>query len=201
LAQTIFGADRLRTGTMRLDGADFAPRNTRDAVRRGIYLAPEDRSAQAMLPGWTLAATGSLPFLSRISRAAVVSRRAEQQLAREIIDSYSVVATGPDQEMDALSGGNQQKVVVARWLRQSPRIMLLDDPFRGVDLGARREIAQKAREQAGAGACVIVLVSDVEELREVADRVVVLSEGQTYLDTYASDVEDSTIITSMSEVA
>ncbi len=201
LAQTIFGADRLRTGSMRLDGDDFAPRNTRDAVRRGIYLAPEDRAAQAMLPGWTLATTGSLPFLSRISRAAVVSRRAEQQLAREIIDSYSVVATGPDQEMDALSGGNQQKVVVARWLRQSPRIMLLDEPFRGVDLGARREIAQKAREQAAAGACVVVLVSDVEELREVADRVVVLSEGQTYLDTYASDVDDSTIITSMSEVA
>src|SRR5699024_1887665 len=129
------------------------------------------------------------------SRGSVVNRRAERRMAADIINSFGVVATGPDQEMDALSGGNQQKVVVARWLRQSPRIMLLDEPFRGVDLGARRDLAQKAREQAEAGACVVVLVSDVEELREVADRVVVLAEGQTYLDTYASDVDDSTIIT------
>lgn len=201
LAQTIFGAIRLRDGTMALDGSDFTPRHTRDAVRRGIYLAPEDRAAQAMLPGWTLAATGSLPFLGRISRAAVINRRAERAMAADLIDSYGVVATGPDQEMDALSGGNQQKVVVARWLRQSPRVMLLDEPFRGVDLGARREIAQKAREQAAAGGCVVVLVSDVDELREVADRIVVLAEGQIYLDSYASEIDNATIIASMSEVA
>lgn len=201
LAQAVFGLDRLRSGSMVVDGKDFAPRRTGDAVRRGIFLAPEDRAAQAMLPGWTLATTGSLPFLSRISRASVINQRAERQMARDIIDSYGVVATGPDQEMDALSGGNQQKVVVARWLRQSPRIMLLDEPFRGVDLGARRDLAHKAREQAGAGACVVVLVSDVEELREVADRVVVLAEGSTYLDAYASEVDNSTIIASMSEVA
>ncbi|WP_202619116.1 sugar ABC transporter ATP-binding protein [Ornithinimicrobium cavernae] len=201
LAQAVFGAERLRAGSMRLDGAEFAPRSTRDAVRRGIYLAPEDRAAQAMLLGWTVATTGSLPFLAKISRGSVVNRRAERRMAADIINDYGVVATGPDQEMDALSGGNQQKVVVARWLRQSPRIMLLDEPFRGVDLGARRDLAHKAREQAEAGACVVVLVSDVEELREVADRVVVLAEGQTYLDAYASEIDNSTIIASMSEVA
>jgi len=201
LAQTIFGVTRLPAGTMRLDGSGFAPRHTRDAVHRGIYLAPEDRAAQAMLPGWTLASTGSLPFLGRISRGSVINQRAERAMAADLIDSYRVVATGPDQEMDDLSGGNQQKVVVARWLRQSPRVMLLDEPFRGVDLGARREIAQKAREQAAAGACVVVLVSDVDELREVADRVVVLAEGQIYLDAYASEVDNATIIASMSEVA
>nr|WP_306270531.1 sugar ABC transporter ATP-binding protein [Ornithinimicrobium sp. HY1793] len=201
LAQAIFGVDRLRAGTMQLDGTDFAPRSTGAAVRRGIYLAPEDRAAQAMLPGWTLATTGSLPFLSSISPGSVINRRAERKMAADIINSYGVVATGPDQEMDALSGGNQQKVVVARWLRQSPRIMLLDEPFRGVDLGARREIAGKAREQAANGACIVVLVSDVEELREVADRVVVLAEGQIYLDAHASEIDNSTIIASMSEVA
>ena len=201
LAQSIFGVTKLTGGSMELDGTPYLPRGTRDAVRRGIYLAPEDRAAQAMLPGWTLATTGSLPFLGKISRASVVNRRAERSMATDIIDSYGVVATGPEQEMDALSGGNQQKVVVARWLRESPRIMLLDEPFRGVDLGARREISHKAREQAAAGACVVVLVSDVEELREVADRVIVLAEGQVYLDAYASEVDNPTIIASMSEVA
>lgn len=201
LAQAVFGATRLPEGSMHLDGSPFAPRHTRDAVRRGIYLSPEDRAAQAMLPGWTLATTASLPFLGRISRAAVINRRAERSTAAELIADYGVVATGPEQEMDALSGGNQQKVVVARWLRQSPRVMLLDEPFRGVDLGARREIAHKARERAAAGACVVVLVSDVEELREVADRVVVLAEGQIYLDAYASEIDNATIIASMSEVA
>lgn len=201
LAQTVFGVDRLREGSMHLDGENFAPRHTGDAVRRGIYLAPEDRVAQAMLPGWTVATTATLPFLSHLSKAAVINQRAERDWAHGIIDSYGVVATGPDQEMDALSGGNQQKVVVARWLRQRPRIMLLDEPFRGVDLGARREIAQKAREQAAAGACVVVLVSDVDELREIADRVLVLAEGQIYLDDYASQIDNKTIIASMSEVA
>ncbi|QDO90446.1 sugar ABC transporter ATP-binding protein [Ornithinimicrobium ciconiae] len=201
LAQAVYGVERLRAGSMRLDGADFAPRSTSQAVRRGIYLAPEDRAAQSMLPGWTLATTGSLPFLSSISPGSVINRRAERRMAADIINSYGVVATGPDQEMDSLSGGNQQKVVVARWLRQSPRIMLMDEPFRGVDLGARRDLAHKAREQAAAGACVVVLVSDVEELREVADRVVVLAEGQIYLDAYASEIDNSTIIASMSEVA
>ena len=201
LAQAIFGVTRLHEGSMRLDGASYAPRTTGQAVQRGIYLAPEDRATQSMLPGWSLAATGSLPFMSAISPRSVINRRAERSMARDIIDSYGVVATGPDQEMDSLSGGNQQKVVVARWLRQSPRIMLLDEPFRGVDLGARRDIAHKAREQAANGACVVVFVSDVDELREVADRVVVLAEGQIYLDTYASEIDNSTIIASMSEVA
>src|SRR5690606_2845314 len=85
LAQAIFGAERLRAGSMRLDGAEFAPRSTRDAVRRGIYLAPEDRVAQAMLPGWTVATTGSLPFLGKISRWSVTNPRAERRMAADII--------------------------------------------------------------------------------------------------------------------
>ncbi|WP_324651824.1 sugar ABC transporter ATP-binding protein [Georgenia sp. H159] len=201
LARAVFGADRLRSGSMELDGKPYAPRHTHDAVRRGVYLAPEDRAAEAMLPGWTVAATGTLPFLGKISPGGLVRSRRQRQVATDIIDSYGVVATGPEQDMDSLSGGNQQKVVVARWLREEPRVMLLDEPFRGVDLGARRDIAHKAREQAAGGACVVVLVSDVEELREVADRVIVMVEGSIGLDAYTSEVDNRAIISSMSEVA
>ncbi|WP_454083415.1 sugar ABC transporter ATP-binding protein [Georgenia sp. Marseille-Q6866] len=201
LARAAFGADRLRSGHMELDGAPYAPRHTHDAVRRGVYLAPEDRAAEAMLPGWTVATTGTLPFLRRISPGGVIRPGRQRAVAQDIIASYGVVATGPEQDMDSLSGGNQQKVVVARWLREEPRVMLLDEPFRGVDLGARRDISHRAREQAERGACVVVLVSDVEELREVADRVLVMVEGTISLDAYASDVDNRAIIRSMSEVA
>ncbi|MHB1065740.1 MAG: sugar ABC transporter ATP-binding protein [Georgenia sp.] len=201
LARGIFGADHLPCGTMRLDGEAYSPRHTRDAVRRGVYLVPEDRAAEAMLPGWSVAATTSLPFLGGLSRAGVLQLLREKALGRQVIEDFGVVATGPAQAVDALSGGNQQKVVVARWMLHAPQVLLLDEPFRGVDIGARRDISRRAREQAAAGACVVVLSSDVEEIREVADRIIVLVEGDIRLDAYATEVDNAAIVTSMSEVA
>ena len=200
LARGIFGADPLRTGRMRLDGVDYHPRSPKDAVDREVYLVPEDRAAESMLPGWALAHTVTLPFLGKHSLSGVMRPQSEKTAGASVIDDYGVVATGPDQNMDALSGGNQQKVVVARWLRGKPRIMLFDEPFRGVDLGARRDISAKTREQAAAGTCVVVLTSDVTELREISDRVVVMVDGEIRLDAYAGDVDNETIITRMSEV-
>ena len=110
------------------------------------------------------------------------------------------MATGPGQSVDALSGGNQQKVMVARWMQTPPDVLLLDEPFRGVDIGARREIARR-REQASAGSCVVMLCSDVDELREIADRVLVLVEGRITLDARIDTVTDAEIVQSMTEVA
>lgn len=201
LARTIFGADRPRSGSMTLDGARYAPRSTRDAVERGIYLVPEDRAAQAMLPKWTVAGTTTLPFLDRVSRSGVLRFGRERSVARQVIDTFGVVTTGPEQPVDSLSGGNQQKVVVGRWMHAGPRVLLLDEPFRGVDIGARGEISHRAREQASEGACVIVLASDVEEVREIADRILVLVDGELRLNAYSSEVDDEAIIASMSEEA
>ena len=201
LARGIFGVDTWRAGSMRLDGAPYAPRRAGDAVRRGIFLVPEDRASEAMLPGWSIARTVSLPFLGALCRAGVVDRGREDQRARGIIKDFGVVSTGPDQSVDALSGGNQQKVVVGRWFGESPQVILLDEPFRGVDIGARRDISAHARAVAGGGACVVVLSSDVEEIREVADRIIVLADGAVRLDAYTSQVDGDAIVTSMSEVA
>ena len=201
LARGIFGAQRFRSGTMRLDGRPYAPRHTREAVRKGIYLVPEDRAAEAMLPGWSLTWTATLPFLASVSRGSMLSRAREGKVGQAVIDDFGVVATGPSQPVDSLSGGNQQKVVVGRWMHGSPRVLLLDEPFRGVDIGARGDISRKAREQAAAGACVVVLSSDVEEIREVADRIVVLVEGEVRLDEYTTEIDNDAIVTSMSEVA
>lgn len=201
LARGVFGAARLRTGTMTFDGRPYRPRHSKDAVRRGIYLVPEDRAAEAMLPGWSLAWTATLPFLGQVSRGRVLSTAKENRIGREVLELFGVVATGAAQAVDALSGGNQQKVVVGRWMRAAPRVLLLDEPFRGVDIGARRDISTQAHEQAASGACVVVLSSDVEEIRGVADRILVLVEGEVRLDRYTSEIDDEAIVTSMSEVA
>ncbi|MBO3102184.1 sugar ABC transporter ATP-binding protein [Cellulomonas fengjieae] len=201
LARGLYGAATLRGGRMTLDGAPHAPRHPKESVRRGVYLVPEDRASEAMLPGWSIARTMSLPFLRRLTRWGAVRTDVETRDAAGVIDAFGVVAMSPDQPVDALSGGNQQKVVVARWMNAGPRVLLLDEPFRGVDIGARRDISHKARERAAAGACVVVLVSDVDELREAADRIVVLVEGEVRLDAYTSEISNDQIITSMSEVA
>lgn len=201
LARGIFGVDPFRSGAMWLDGKPFHPRRAGDGVRRGIYLVPENRAAEAMLPGWSLARTISLPFLPKVSPLGVINRRSERARARRVIADFGVVTTGPDQLVDSLSGGNQQKVVVGRWLSGDPRIILLDEPFRGVDIGARHDLSQKARDAAASGACVVVLSSDVEEIREVADRILVMVEGHITLDRTATEVDADAIMSSMSEVA
>ncbi len=201
LAGGIFGSQKFIDGTMAFDGAPYAPKRTGDAVKRGIYLVPENRAEEAMLPGWSLTHTCSLPFLSEDShRGGTIHRKQEKDRANQIIGSCQVVTTGPDQSVDALSGGNQQKAIVGRWLQGKPRVLLLDEPFRGVDIGARHVLSMKAREAAQQGACVIVLSSDVDEIREVADRIIVMVEGRVALDRYTTQTTSDEIVTSMSEV-
>lgn len=200
LARRIFGADKMQSGSMSIDGVPYAPRGTSEAVRKGVYLVPEDRAQESMLPGWSLTRTISLPFIGKDSPGNVIRRSREIKRAQRVIDDFGVVATGPDQIVDSLSGGNQQKAVVGRWVHANPKILLMDEPFRGVDIGARRVLSAKARECAVEGACVVVLSSDVDEIREVADRVIVLVEGEITLDTYNTEASPEEIMRSMSEV-
>jgi len=199
LARAIFGVDRLRAGSMLFNGQTYRPKNGSDGVRRGIYLVPEDRAKEAMLPGWSVSQTISLPFLGEVSPAGVIDFRKEKDRARTVLKHFDVMSTGPDQRVDALSGGNQQKVVVGRWMNGDPKVILMDEPFRGVDIGARFDLSDKARQAAKAGACVVVLSSDIEEIEEVADRILVLVEGRIALDRYASEIDRNAIIASMSK--
>lgn len=202
LLQKLFGAGTVAAdGATTLDGAAYAPRMPSQAIAHGVYLVTEDRAAQGMLPGWSIARTLSLPFLSRISRGGILNAKRESALAQRAIDDFGIVATGGGQSVDALSGGNQQKVMVSRWMQVAPKVLLLDEPFRGVDLGARREISRRATLQASEGACVVVVTSDVEELREAADRILVMVEGNIVLDAMSADLTNEQIVASMSEVA
>lgn len=201
LARGIFGASPFREGRMELDGAVFAPRSPVDAVKRGVYLVPEDRAAEALLPGWPIGRSVALPFLSSIAPRGLVPRGAEARRGRWVIDELDVVATGEDHDVDELSGGNQQRVVVGRWLAGKPRVLVLDEPFRGVDIGARAGISRKLRSLAEQGAAVVVTSSDVDEILQGCDRVLVLGDGVVRSDTYLHETNRDQIIERMSEIA
>jgi simple sugar transport system ATP-binding protein len=201
LAQGVFGGEPFAEGRLELAGRAFAPRHPRDAVRAGVHLVPEDRAGQALLPGWSLASTVTLPVLDLVGRAGLVHRRREDELAQGVVDDLGIVTPAVRAEVEALSGGNQQKAVVGRWLTRRPELLLLDEPFRGVDIGARRDIGRRVRRLAGEGAGVVVLSSDVDEVLEVADRIVVLVEGTVRLDVRAEAGNRRTVVDAMSEVA
>ncbi len=201
IAETLFGARNKVAESMTLDNKPYKPQHPSQAIRNGVYLVPEDRAKESMFPEWSIARTVALPFLKMASRGWIIDPSREKTMGRGVIDEFSVVAQGADQPVDALSGGNQQKVIVGRWLQREPRLLILDEPFRGVDIGARRTIANKASELAEAGGAVIVLTSEVDELLEVADRVIVLVDGAPALDTYLADTSREEIVQSMSQVA
>ncbi|GAA2207405.1 sugar ABC transporter ATP-binding protein [Nonomuraea monospora] len=176
LLEQLGGARPLVSGRLLLDGKPYRPKDPRDAIDRGVVFAPEERAAQAIVPGWSVRAHVTLPWLRRHSTSGLMARRSETAAARHVIDLFGVRAPGPDAPIEALSGGNQQKVVVGRWLAGDPRLLVLDEPFRGVDVAARADIGRVVRERAARSA-VVVATSDPQELHGLADRVLVLYEG------------------------
>lgn len=175
LAETLFGVRRPISGSMRLDGRPYAPRTTRQAINQGVFLVAKDRADSGIVPDFNIYENISLPFLKRSSFFSVSNRRRERNRAREQIASLGVVCRTERDEMDTLSGGNQQKVMVARWLSEASRMLILDEPFQGVDIAARRDIGSKLRASAD-GRATLVFLTEIDEAFEIADRIVVMSE-------------------------
>ncbi|CAB3753063.1 ABC transporter ATP-binding protein [Burkholderia sp. MSh2] len=175
LANTIFGAVRAAQGAMTLDGRPWRPRSPADAIRAGVFLAGEDRWRSSLFPDSvpfaSIAGTISFPFLSRWFGGGAVRAAHERAAAAAAIERFGIRCTGPDDRLARLSGGNQQKVVLARWHAEPARLLLLDEPFQGIDAGARADIVDTLRRHAPERA-TLVFVSDLEEAAEVADRVV-----------------------------
>jgi simple sugar transport system ATP-binding protein len=175
LAETLFGARRPFAGQMRLDGAAYHPSSTRAAIDKGVFLIAKDRGDNGIVPGFNIYENISLPFLRRISTFGVTNRRRERDMAQRQIRELGVVCRNELDEMNTLSGGNQQKVMVGRWLSQASRLLILDEPFQGVDIAARRDIGAKLRASAE-GRATVVFLTELDEAFEVADRILVMSE-------------------------
>ena len=194
LAEILGGLAQPLAGSLTLGGDPYAPRRPSDAIGRGVVLVPEDRQRQAILPGWSVAHNISVPFLAESSRLGTLRGGLENDRARAVVADLDVVTESIDTPIDDLSGGNQQKVVVGRWLSAGPRLAVLDEPFRGVDIAARRGIGDRLTELARTGSAAVVLSSDVDEILEVSDRIVVLVAGEIALDGYSDTLDRATIV-------
>ncbi len=179
LLQTIFGLhSRTSTGAIRVDGKPTAIRSPRQAIAAGIALAPEDRKAEGLVLSMSVAENTTLASLANVVRGGLISRRRERELAAGFVQRLGVKTPSLDQIIRNLSGGNQQKVVLAKWLAARPRVLLLDEPTRGIDLGAKREIYATIDRLAHEGLGVLMASSELPEVLGVADRIVVLCEGR-----------------------
>ncbi|MEV5837205.1 sugar ABC transporter ATP-binding protein [Nocardia sp. NPDC052112] len=178
LAGALAGDLPIRSGEVRVDGRKLRLRQPRDAVRAGIGYAPEERKAQALLLHRGVRDNISLAMLDRLRRLRFVRGGEERQLARRYVESLRVRTPSIEQEVRKLSGGNQQKVVLARWLARKPKVLILDEPTRGVDVGAKVEIYHIIEELAQSGVAVLVISSELPEVLGLADRVVVMQHGR-----------------------
>jgi simple sugar transport system ATP-binding protein len=176
LLSALFGRTAIASGSMLLDGRPYAPASAKSAIAAGVFMAAEDRHRSSMMPaGWpgsSLAATISLPHLRTWFPAGLLVGRREQDEAERAIQRLGIKAAGAEVPMASLSGGNQQKVILARWEAEPSRVLLLDEPFQGVDVGARRDIIDAIR--GNRQRATLIATSDPEEALEVADRILVI---------------------------
>ncbi|TQL47459.1 monosaccharide ABC transporter ATP-binding protein (CUT2 family) [Homoserinimonas aerilata] len=198
LLRAIFG-DLDGAGAIAVDGVPTSIRSTGDAVRARIALVPEDRQRDAAFLDRPVWENLSAAVLTRYRRWGRLSARQERSDAPAIMHEYRVRAPSPAISLAALSGGNQQKVIVARWMSADPRVLLLDEPTQGVDAVARDEIHELVRAAARRGTAVVVVSSDLDELEELSDRVLVLVDGRIARELTGSDVNRGLITTAMHE--
>ncbi|WEK50066.1 MAG: sugar ABC transporter ATP-binding protein [Candidatus Kaistia colombiensis] len=178
LALTIFGITPATSGEIRLDGKPIAITSPKQARDLGIAYVPEDRGLQGLIKTQTIRENLSLALLDRISTATIVNRARESSLARELIKRFGIRARGPEQRVRQLSGGNQQKVVLAKWVATEPRVLIMDEPTRGIDVGAKAEIHALMSRLASQGLAVLMISSELPEVLGMSDRVLVMNNGR-----------------------
>ncbi|MFJ7948428.1 sugar ABC transporter ATP-binding protein [Streptomyces sp. NPDC096354] len=194
ILETIYGARKASAGRVLVGGRPLRPGSVRAAVAAGIGLAPEERKAQALLMLESVTRNVSVSSMSRFSRAGWIDRGAERRAARTATRELSLRPDNPDTPIRTLSGGNQQKAVLARWLLRGCRVLLLDEPTRGVDVGARAELYAVIRRLADEGLAVLLVSSEVPEVLGLADRVLVLREGHVVHTADARELDEHRVL-------
>jgi ribose transport system ATP-binding protein len=173
---SLFGVDPAHSGSMTLGGRPFAPLHPRDAIAEGVFLAPEDRKRHGLILSMSVAENTSLPGVRSYNRWGLLERKKERRVAEREMGRMRIKAQGIHQRVVNLSGGNQQKIVLGKWLALKPRILILDEPTRGIDVGAKAEIYRHMATLADSGVTILMVSSDMEEILGMSDRVVVMHE-------------------------
>jgi ribose transport system ATP-binding protein len=176
LMEAIFGVTPAWSGSMKLDGKDYDPKEPRDAIAAGVFLAPEDRKRHGLVLPMTVAENTSLPNVGSYAAFGWLDRKTEQEVAENGVKRMRTKTPSIKQAVVNLSGGNQQKVVLAKWLAMAPKVLILDEPTRGIDVGAKAEIYRHMADLADQGITILMVSSDMEETIGMSDRVVVMHE-------------------------
>ena len=178
VARVLFGIDRADAGEIRIDNKPVQISSPNTAMRHGLAYVPEDRRQQGLVMDFSISANMTLPILQQFSRLGIVKRSSEREIATDYSQQLQVRSAGIQQPVKALSGGNQQKVVLAKWLITKPSILILDEPTRGVDVGAKAEVHRIISDLASKGLAIILISSELPEVLAMSDRVLVMHEGR-----------------------
>ncbi len=193
-ARILFGADRPDGGEVTIRDRPVRMKSPRDAIAMGLGFCSEDRKGEGVFPNMSVMENMTMAVLPEAGRCGILSRKAQLQIAETYIAKLNIKASGPHQTMKELSGGNQQKVLLARWLCKKPVLMILDEPTRGIDLGGKSEIESIIADLAGRGMAIVMISSEVEELVRSCDRIAVLSEGRKVGELAAREISEDNLV-------
>ncbi|MGG6892366.1 sugar ABC transporter ATP-binding protein [Rhizobium sp. BR 315] len=192
--ESVMGRHKHSTGKIFIDGIEVRERDTTRRIRRGLALIPEDRQRQGLVQVLSIASNLTLASLGRFARFFHIDAGAEKQATRDMIRDLSIKAPNPDFEVTSMSGGNQQKVVIGKALMTDPKVLLMDEPSRGIDVGAKADVFRTMRKLAGKGLAILFSTSDLEEVMALSDRIAVLSNGKLVAIFDRKDATEEAII-------
>ena len=195
--KALAGVMQLDRGSVKIDGKTVRSGSVPAAIRAGIVMLPEDRKAEGIVPGLSVRDNIVLAALPRLSRAGFSSKKNQDAVVDVFMKRLHIKASSPDQIVSELSGGNQQKVMIARWLAMSPKVLLLDEPTRGIDVGAKAEVQALIDELAREGLAIVLVSSEVEEVVEGSARVLVLREGSLETELEGDDVNEDRLLAAL----
>jgi ribose transport system ATP-binding protein len=198
-ARAIFGADPVDAGRVYFEGHPLNLRSPNAAIDAGLAFLSEDRKAEGIIPELSVRENLTLAALPALSRLGVVSRQKQNEIVERFMKRLGIKASSADQKIRELSGGNQQKVLLARWLCKNPKFLIMDEPTRGIDVGAKAEIQSLVNELASSGLGVLMISSELEELVEGSSRVVVIRDGRRAAELRGAEISQDSIIRAMAE--
>jgi ABC-type sugar transport system ATPase subunit len=194
LAELLFGLRKAASGKLRLEGQVIAPNSPHDAIAKGIAYVPEDRKDLGLVLLMSVQDNLTLAGLKAYSRAGILRLGKLKRSAQQWVSKLNIRATSLKQEVETLSGGNQQKVVLAKWLALNPKLLILNEPTRGIDVGAKAEVHKLIRETAAQGIAVLMISSELPELLGVSDRIMVMWRGQQMATLAAEDASEASVL-------
>ncbi len=194
LFESLYGLRPGARGSVKLDGVELAGHSVSRRMKSGLLLVPEDRQRDGLMQNLSVGGNLGIASLRRFTRFMSISKAAEAPLLQQVIGQLHIKTAGPDAPITSLSGGNQQKVVIGKSLLTEPRVLLLDEPSRGIDIGAKAEVFSTMRDLADSGLCIVYSTSDLKETHAVADRILVMAYGRITADLRAEDATDEALV-------